>query len=286
MIGPEHETVRPTEGEGFADSVTLAFGDPAAEVHGLARIGLAPAASGEPVQASVLAVLFAGAEAVDVAARGEVELAEPGWESVTVDDVTLATIEPLSEWSLRWDGRLDLRFSAVSAPIETAAGGLSGYEQLCRVEGSATVEGRERPISCLGQRGHNWGVADWDSMDLARTVSAWWDDEHALLLTAIRPAGAEHHDAEEVTAHLLEGEPLAVADPRLSTTYDAEGRQRRAGLELYVTGEDDEYPRRVAGEVACGTSLDLGRLRLDCAFFEWRTEGRAGVGRYDLLRRA
>jgi hypothetical protein len=37
--------------------------------------------------------------------------------------------------------------------------------------------------------------------------------------------------------------------------------------------------------VACGTSLDLGRLHLDCAFFSWRMEGRAGVGRYDVLRR-
>ena len=283
MIGPEHEAVRPAEGEGFVDSVTVAFGDPAAEVNGLARIGLA---AGDPVKASVLAVLFAGRETVDVAARGEVEVAEPSWESMTVDAVTLASAEPLSEWSLRWDGRVDLRFSALSAPIETAAGGLAGYEQLCRVEGTATVEGRERRLACLGQRGHNWGVADWDAMDLARTVSAWWDDEHALMLTAIRPAGAGDHAAEELTAHLVEGEPLAVADPRLSTTYDAEGRQRRAGMELYVTGEEDEYPRRVAGEVACGTSLDLGRLRLDCAFFEWRTEGRAGIGRYDLLRRA
>jgi hypothetical protein len=42
----------------------------------------------------------------------------------------------------------------------------------------------------------------------------------------------------------------------------------------------------VAGEVACGTSLELGRLHLDCAFFHWRTDGRAGVGRYDVLRRA
>jgi hypothetical protein len=38
--------------------------------------------------------------------------------------------------------------------------------------------------------------------------------------------------------------------------------------------------------VACGTSLELGRLRLDCAFFDWRMEGRVGVGRYDVLRRA
>jgi hypothetical protein len=283
MIGPEHETLRSGSGDGFADSVTVAFGDPRAQVHGLVRIGLQP---GEPATGSVLAVLFAGSETVDVAARGDVEVSDPGWESATVDGVTLATEEPLSAWRLRWEERLDLRVSALSPPIETAIGGLEGYEQLCRVEGTATVDGAEPRVSCLGQRGHNWGVADWDRMDLARTVCAWWDEDHALMLTAIRPAGAEHHDAEEMAAHLLEGEPVAVADPRLSTTYDAEGHQRRAGLELYVTGEDDEYPRRVAGEVTCGTSLDLGRLRLDCAFFEWRTEGRAGTGRYDLLRRA
>ncbi len=45
-------------------------------------------------------------------------------------------------------------------------------------------------------------------------------------------------------------------------------------------------PHRAAGEVVCGTTLDLGRLRLDCAFFMWRMEGRSGVGRYDVLRRA
>ena len=73
------------------------------------------------------------------------------------------------------------------------------------------------------------------------------------------------------------------SSPRLSTTYDGDGRQRRAGLELWV--DEDGCPRRAAGEVVCGTSLDLGRLRLDCAFFRWRMEGREGVGRYDVLRR-
>jgi hypothetical protein len=283
MIGPEHESLRPGTGEGFVDSVTVAFGDPRAEVHGLVRIGIQP---GEPATASVLGVLFAGTETVDVAARGDVEVADPGWDAVTVDDVTLSLDEPLSAWTVRWAGRLELRLSAVSPPVETGIGGLQGYEQLCRVEGTATVDGAERPLACLGQRGHNWGVADWGRMELARTVCAWWDEDHALMLTAIRPAGAKHHSDEEIAAHLVEGEAVGVSDPRLSTTYDSEGHQRRAGLELYVTGEDDEYPRRVAGEVTCGTSLDLGRLRLDCAFFQWRTEGRAGTGRYDLLRLA
>ena len=51
-------------------------------------------------------------------------------------------------------------------------------------------------------------------------------------------------------------------------------------------GDDDSYPRRVAGEAVCGSTLELGQLRLDCAFFGWRMDGRAATGRYDLLRRA
>jgi hypothetical protein len=76
-----------------------------------------------------------------------------------------------------------------------------------------------------------------------------------------------------------------VEDPRLSTTYDGDGHQRRAGLELWVSEEDD-YPRRAAGEVVCGSSLELGALRLDLAFMRWHAEGVTGIGRYDVLRKA
>jgi hypothetical protein len=279
MIGPQDEAVHAPSGEGFADAVTFAFGDAGAELYGLARLGVQP---GPEPTGSVLGVVFTGTEIDEVLAQGDIEIGTPDWESLTVDGLTHVTERPLEAWRLVWGDVLDLRFEAVSPPIESEGGGMEGYEQVCRVEGSAGT----RRVSCLGQRGHTWGVAAWDRVDLARTLCAWWDEDHALLASAIRPAKAKHHDEEELVAHLVDGEPVAVADPRLSTTYAADGRQRRAGLELYVTGEDDEYPRRVAGHVACGTSLDLGRLRLDCAFFEWRTEGRAGVGRYDVLRRA
>jgi hypothetical protein len=49
--------------------------------------------------------------------------------------------------------------------------------------------------------------------------------------------------------------------------------------------EESAYVRRAAGQVLCGTTLDLGQLRLESAFFGWRMEGRDGVGRYDVLRR-
>ncbi|MDX6671034.1 MAG: hypothetical protein QOI91_1397 [Solirubrobacteraceae bacterium] len=265
---------------GFSDSVTLAFGDPSVDVYGLARIGVTPGDG----TASALGILFSGGDVVESVAEGGVSLSAADWSSISAGGLELTAED--GGWRLRWDGAVDLRFEAISPALEQTGAGMEGHEQLCRVAGTATAGGAQRRIDCLGQRGRSWGVADWDRVALARTVCAWWDDR-ALVLGALRPAKAREHDREELSAWLLEEgfDPREVAEPRLSTTYDAEGRQRRAGLELFVTGEDDEFPRRVAGEVACGTSLDLGRLRLDCAFFSWRMEGRAGVGRYDVLRR-
>ena len=51
---------------------------------------------------------------------------------------------------------------------------------------------------------------------------------------------------------------LEVEDARISTVYDGGGRQRSAGLELWVPGED--YPRRGSGQVIAGSSLDLEGL--------------------------
>jgi hypothetical protein len=193
----------------------------------------------------------------------------------------------------------DLRFEAGGPPMELTAdspaarvGGMAGFDQVCRVTG--TVDGA--PFAGLGQRGRSWGAPDWERMALARTVTAWFDATHAVSLVAVRPAKGAAHADEEVTAFVLDDGPegavvAAVADPRLSTGYDGDGRQRRAGLELYV-GEDDAMARRAAGEAVAGTTLDLGApadggsgLRLDCAFFRWRMEGRTGIGRYDVLRR-
>jgi hypothetical protein len=159
---------------------------------------------------------------------------------------------------------------------------MQGYEQLCRFRG--TVRGTR--VDCLGQRGHSWGAPDWSKLALTRSISAWLDTETAVSVSAVRPASARHHADEAVAATLVQaGVPLPVAEPLISTTSDGEGRQRHAGLELWLDAEGG-FPHRAAGEVLCGTTLDLGRLRLDAAFFAWRMEGRTGVGRYDVLRRA
>ena len=281
-VTPDLEDPRPVGAEGFSDAVTFSFGDPEADVYAVARVGL----SGES-SASGLGIVFSGGEPVAIQADGVVDVAQRSWSAIDAAGLATTIERPLEAWTLSFasDGAtFDLQAQAVSAPGEMADGGMEGYEQLCRFTGDATVAGRRVQIDCLGQRGHSWGAPDWETMALARTLGAWIGDDLGVSLLAIRPAGSDRHDQESVAAYVYEaGEPIRVEDPRLSTGYDGEQRQRRAGLELWL---DEESPaRRAAGEVVCGTSLDLGRLRLDCAFLRWHMEGREGVGRYDILRR-
>lgn len=295
-IQPEHDAPRPRTGPGFSDAVTVAFGDERSDLYGIARLGLA--GNG----ASGLTILFHRGEPVAVQAEGGVDAGDPrSWDEVSAAGLDAEVVTPLKRWRLSYasdDASLDLDLQAIGAIAELTGddpvarmGGMAGYEQACRVTGSATVRGERIQVHGLGQRGHSWGAPDWERIALARTVGAWMGDDLAVSLTAVRPAGAGNHEDELVTATILQHghdgadeRAHAVADARVSTVYDADGRQRAAGLELYV--DEDGYPRRAAGEVVCGTTLDLGRLRLDCAFFRWRMEGRTGVGRYDVLRRA
>jgi hypothetical protein len=279
------------QGTGDAtDAITVAFGDPKTQLYGIARVGLVP---GEPPTASGMGLLFSGGEPVAVRAEGGVEVRSHSFASTAAAGVSTGIVEPLKRWRAAFDGAFELELEALSAPAYLSAGlpaadvgGMAGYEQLCRVRGTVIVDGREQRIDCLGQRGHSWGRPDWDRIALARTVSAWLDEESSVTLTAVRTTKAKHHADEAVAAWIVQGgTPVLVDEPLVSTTYDADGRQRHAGLELWVGEGDDVWPHRAAGEVVCGTTMDLGALRLDCAFFAWRMEGRAGVGRYDVLRR-
>jgi hypothetical protein len=291
-VSPADEAPHRPTAAGFGDSFTYAFGDERSGLYGVARLGLV--GGGPEANASGLALLFSGAEPVAVAA----ESGEPAGADdrvLAVGDLRAEILEPLREWRVSFDGDeggFDLRFAALSAPAELGlddpaarAAGLEGYEQLCRVTGDVRAGDRRAEISALGQRGHQWGAPDWDRITVSRTLSAWIAPDTAITLAAVRPADARGHVDEAVSAYLFaEGEPVTVAEPRLSTTYDGDERQRRAGLELWETEESD-YPRRAAGEAVCGTTLELGRLTLEAAFFRWHMEGRTGIGRYDVLRR-
>jgi hypothetical protein len=224
-------------------AVSLAFFDPESELHGTMRAGAA--------------VLFERdtARALDGAPRLD----------RTVDG-----------FHARHGDGVELTFTPVSAPIELAGAAI----RVARVSG--TVEGR--PIDCLGTASETFQPPLWAELDALRTISAIFDEEHAVLAVALRPRGAAGHGQEEVSAHLLSGEESATPnDARVSTVYDGEGRQRAAGLELWV-GEED-FPRRLSGTVRAGMTLALEGLRVNLAVFEWQMEGREGVGAYEITVR-
>jgi len=276
-----HELRKP----GDTDAVTFSWADASAGLYGLARVATGLAADGAE-QPSALAVLFSGREPL-----GAVAVAGPDAAAV----VSASVDEPLRRWTVRGAGELafELEFTATTPSAELGGrdkvvktGGLQGYEQVCRVAGTVRVDGRSRSVSGLGQRGHAWGNPDWDKIALTRTVGAWFDDGSGVVIGAVRPDGVTAHADEAIWAAALDGERTRVVDDaRLSTTTDEAGRQIRAGLELWV-GKDDDYPFRGTGEVVTGSTLELGALRLDVAFFRWHVEGRTGTGHYDVIRHA
>ena len=174
-------------------------------------------------------------------------------------------------------GRFALELEPVSEEVDLGA--VAG--RLCRVRGDV---GGTR-VECLGTVAESRRVPAWDELDALRSLTVLVDEGHALLALARRPLGARGHGEELVTARLLrEGELLDVEETRISTVYDAEGRQRSAGLELWLPGED--FPRRGSGTVVAGSSLELEGLRVHVAVFDWRLEGREGLGAYELMVRS
>jgi hypothetical protein len=287
----ELESARALTEPGDTDAVTFAWADADAELYGMARLGRGAGADGS-LQGSALSVVFAGRAPVGVLAHGGEPLPAAGWERLELPGLATATQTPLERWRVERDADVafSLEFNSAGPPVTLSertsiarAGGMAGYSQLCRVSGKVRVGGRDRAVDAVGQRSHMWGNPDWDRIALTRSVGIWFADGTGVLLGAVQPSGARAH-AEETTCAALAGPggEVPVADARLSTTSDGEGRQRRAGLELWL----DDSPHQAAGEALCGATLDLGALRLDCAFLRWHMGGRQGVGRYDVLRRA
>jgi hypothetical protein len=179
-------------------------------------------------------------------------------------------------WRASVDGELDLQFTPLSEPAE-----LDGSRtRICQVAG--TIGSAQ--LECLGTATETDTPPEWAELDAIRAVSAIFDAETAVLALARRPRGAFGHGQEEVCARLLQaGHLLEVEDARISTVYDGDGRQRSAGLELWLPGED--FPRRASGTVQAGASLTLEGLQVNAAVFAWRMEGRDGAGAYDLVVR-
>lgn len=227
-----------------APALSLAFFDPEHGLHGSARAGAT--------------LLFEGANVNVLPAGPSMERTGDGWRA-----------------------ELEGAFSLDVQPVAESAR-LPGVEaHLCRVTGE--VGGQQ--VDCLGTMGETRTPPAWEELDVLRSISAVFDAEHAFLALGRRPRGAPGHDEEQVVGWLLQaGEAHAVEDTRISTVYDGDGRQRSAGLELWLPGE--EFPRRGSGTVISGSSLTLEGLNVHAAIFRWRMEDREGTGAYEVWVRA
>ena len=227
-----------------APALALSFFDAAHEIHGTARSGAT--------------ILFEDRRPVALPEAATIEASGGGWRA-------------------ELEGRLALEAEPVAE--EADLGGVKS--RVVRVRGEASG----RPVDCLGTLAETTVAPRWDELDAMRSISALVDERHALLALARRPRGAVGHGVERVSARLVhEDALLTVEDARISTVYDAGGRQRSAGLELWVPGE--EYARRGSGLVIAGSSLELEGIHVHVAIFRWRLDGREAIGAYELMLRA
>jgi hypothetical protein len=195
-------------------------------------------------------------------------------ESEALDGPTVTTSG--DGWKMELPQRLDLAFRPLAEPAELAGVRM----RLCRVEGLAAGS----KVSCLGVATETIDAPDWAELDCLREIAIAVDPEHALFAIATRPRGAQGHNEEKVHAALLyEGVVVYVEEARLSTVYDATGRQQSAGLELWL--EEEDFPRRASGVAVAGSTLDLPGLTVNAGIFDWRMEGRPGAGVYEVTSR-
>jgi hypothetical protein len=179
-------------------------------------------------------------------------------------------------WRAELPERMQLEIEPVSP--EADLDGVSA--RICRVRGQ--VEGTE--VDCLGTFSITSVAPRWEELQAVRSISALVDEGTGLLAIARRPRDAPGHGDESVRAALFgDGELHQVEEARISTVYDAGGRQRSAGLELWVPGE--EYPRRGSGLVIAGSTFELEAVQVHAAVFRWRLDGREGIGAYELMVR-
>jgi hypothetical protein len=224
-------------------ALALSFFDAAHDIHGSVRSGIS--------------ILFEGRKPTALPEGPEVESTDGGWRAVL-------------------PGTLSLEFEPVAPPADL--GGVRVH--VARVRGEAAG----RRVDGLGTVSETEVPPRWEELDAVRGITALVDEQHALVALARRPHGAVGHGDEEIVARLVEDDALLeVEDTRISTVYDAGGRQRSAGLELWLPGE--EYPRRGSGQVIAGSSLDLDALQVHVAVFRWRLDGREGIGSYELMLR-
>lgn len=145
---------------------------------------------------------------------------------------------------------------------------------------AATVQVDGRSLRC---RGHltRWREDPLAGAGILRHLALPAAGGSLLIVLARADAGSGSHAEESGAAWLLGGEggPGSYPHAYLSTQYDEDGHQTRAGLELW-SAEADAPPIRAAG-TTIGTGVAGG---VEAAILSTSTEGTEGMGSYLIWR--
>lgn len=185
-----------------------------------------------------------------------------------------------SRWTVNAPG-LTLDLEPLEAPTATADA--ERRIGACRVTGAATIDGGRRELAAGGIR---LSHATADTAGSLRLFGGWFAGGAGLGLLAVRAPGATH-DRDSVSVIAVGEEHPEVLDPRLSTTYDADGVPRRIGIELWLADEpegEQQWARHAAGAVTGSAVTGGGALAsLRAQALTCSSRGQTGAGVFLLL---
>ncbi len=268
---------------GAGDVLSVAAADEGAAVHVCGRLEVDP--PGQRTRAFV--AVFAAAQPLAIVA-GEAATASDGPQD-RIDGGGLALRAQADGWVASFTGgpegagAFELRFE----PFDQWAADGDGRRHGQRARVTGELHGSAGPVAVKGTGQLTLARAPTPAEPAStRELAVWVGERLTIDLCSARERSARGHDHERVRATIVEHDPRSVQpieEARLSTTYGADARAVRAGLELWASEESD-YPRRAAGETVCAVSLTTAAGRWDCAFMRWRIEGDAGLGPYCIWR--
>jgi hypothetical protein len=217
-----------------------------------------------------------GSGVMVIANGGDARVLQAGLEAADAAD---------GRWSVRGQGvELAVEPAGAAVAMSVRDGAVSGFEQLCTVAGPALGAGGA-PVR--GRRGECVPASAIERYDSVREVSAWFGDDEATALIALRPRKRRGHEDDEVGAAVVVGDGWGpVVDPRLSTTYSAGGEPTRMGIELWAE-DPEQLPRRLAGEsLRRAAHATVAGWELHAELMRCHSNGRDGTGVYVLARPA
>jgi hypothetical protein len=132
-----------------------------------------------------------------------------------------------------------------------------------------------------------WKIAaepDWETYEALRLLAAVFPGETIAALVALRPKGSPGHDADGVSAVLIDRGKTAESahEALISTELDRDRRVRRVGVEIWTSEEPP--PRRLAADRTRATTADGNGLERELALMEARLDGESGTAVFETLR--